>query len=1256
MPTAAITQATFLGGTVVDFNCTMQFGENGSSQLQVRLVEDKSNVRSTSPQDEGYGNYTYPVDAAGKPDFTGARDTNIPAGYSGGDHIYFPGLGNAVYFSLTTNEGTYEYGGILNSWDRNIAAEGSVTYGCNVISPNIVLDGVKVILGDYSGMQEYGLWTQLPDLSDTARGPRSIYPLATSDTNLHDSHAFTSPTWNYGSTGLSLGMKNPFTLQTFPSNNTFMNVLNPFAYLEQDGIAAAPNWGASRYDIGVLSERGMPWRWTLNILNGLINNNNQPQFGGTLKIAGSRFYIDMSELFTLALPDEYRLPTNIMSLSEVIADICRAASHDYYLALFNLGGNDAFDNCPIAGTIKVKIINRSVPPPSVTLIQQEVENRAGGAANIRNADNTFNVSAADGTLVSARHGREFRSEAIGKVILGGPQTRAAIGTTIFQLWHVNREVPQDNLIGTGVQAVNDAFTVPYAIATPGLAAPYSFTVREMRHAMAGQDSWIAYVCACRPTMANLLGISGNVQRMTPQMLSLLANGQITATTFTMPTRQQVSEADKENTPGDDHNEKVAYIWDAINQIGQTYYGKMFFVPLPVMMYITDVVGRRNNEWEVGEGSWFEPNPLSHIKDFNLYDDKARMKPYLAYDLLNNNLDEFQKSDFVANHINNALLVNLDVEKKIYYLTNASAGPTQGMRYPYVIMTAPSRGKKLAPPSQAADYNGLLRSIEMTYGFNQGALGNMVWSETEGGEAMKHTVVAASFYPNEYHVPQVSRRHIYGPWATTVQGFGKVEIENDPSLVPENFGSNLKMNQVALLQCWAGGTPWMEQESGDLTFVGGPGINMGEQLPAGGPFCTGIRVEVGVDRILTTYNFETWNLRYGKLANFYKERIKSIIDLRNQFNRELSLYIRRSDVRAAAWSLNNLFNLRPPRKFQAASSHTIFAQVADNEQHWAGTLSHHEYVAHAKRHRHRTAYCSPEALFRGFGADGGNSYFPGAESGQGFGGLFPASQQLNHFNAVGPMFSGFTGTQGHDVSVAKGDFGAFDTYSLMNPHIQQWQSNPFPLGLRAPLMLVGWGYNTCGQPVPTGGQDRFADNHRQKQAEWKAGPLSVNWHEQTKTWIPQPTIYMGTAQGTTCDGSVQVQMDSCGETVTAQNPLKIPVGSNDNVVIMLDIYQSEFNIVNTGVTKQEDYVVCDLTCCEDGSLKFTKRTMYIHEDPDQCAECEEPECPDNGGGNGPGGGSCPDGVTCIGSGASGCNGCPCCDSQRARCVVGTCVAL
>ena len=128
MPTADIAQATFLGGTVIDFNCSMQFGENGQSQLQVRLVEDKLNIRSpSSVLDEGYGQYTYPVNSKGEPSLDGSPDPNIPTDYPNGDNIYFPGLGNAVYFSLATNEGTYVYGGIINSWERNIAAEGTVT-------------------------------------------------------------------------------------------------------------------------------------------------------------------------------------------------------------------------------------------------------------------------------------------------------------------------------------------------------------------------------------------------------------------------------------------------------------------------------------------------------------------------------------------------------------------------------------------------------------------------------------------------------------------------------------------------------------------------------------------------------------------------------------------------------------------------------------------------------------------------------------------------------------------------------------------------------------------------------------------------------------------------------------------------------------------------------------------------------------------------------------------------------------------------
>ena len=1227
-PTADIAQATFLGGTVIDFNCSMQFGENGQSQLQVRLIEDKLNVRSAGS--EGYGDYTYPVNDKGEPSLSGTPDPDIPTDYPDGDNIYFPGLGNAVYFKLVTNEGTFVYGGIINSWERNIAAEGTVTYGCNIISPNIVLDGVKVILGDYHGIQDASLWSDMsgsPEFSGDGmgRGPQSYYRLGTSDPALVDSLAYPSPTWNYGSTGLSTGMYNPDTQQTFPQINTFMNVLNPFAYLEQDGTGAFPNWGASRADIGVLNERGMAWRQTLNILNGLINNpvGVAAQFGGTLKLAGSRFLIDLSELFTLTLDSSYRLPANIMSLSEVIGDICRTASHDYYLALFNNGGSDTFDGYPISGTVKVKIINRSIPPASITTIQKEVEKLAGGANNIRNADNTFDVSAASGTLVSARHGRELRQEPIGKVILGGPQTRGAINNCIWQLWHVDRDAINDNLIGSRTPFINDSTIVGVGVTVPGQANPYIYTVRELRHAMAGKDAWQAFVSACRPAVAEGLDIGSSFRRMTPQLLTRLRTGSATPHDYAPMTTKEMALANKKNNPGDQKNEKADYIWDAIKKRGDEYYGKMFFVPLPVMMYITNIVGQRRNEWEVGEGAWIEPHPWPNIVDNNLYDDKGRMKAYLSYGLLGNNLEEFKKDDFVSAAINTALLVNLQVEKKVYYLR----APNGGL-YPFVIMTLPARAKKISPYLQGEDYNGLLRSIELQW-LGPSGLGTIggIGVKSMGADASKFAIAAASAYPTHYHVPQVARRHIYGPWATTVQGFGKVEIEYDSGMVPENFGSRLTMDKVALLQCWAGGSRWTQQESGDLTLVGGPEINMGEQLPVGGPFCTGVRVEVGSNRIVTTYNFETWKLRYGKLANFYKERVKTIVDLRNQFLRELNTYIAKSDVRSNAGALNALFGLNAPTRFQYGSSHDIFAQAVqkDGMQHWAGTMSRDQYQTHAQEQRDRLAYCSPEGLFRGFGAAGKNAYYPGIEVGQAFGGILPSAQWLNHFNPIGPPFVGLTGRFGGDVKVTKGKKGSGDenTHSVGSPDTLKWPDTTFPLGLRTPLILVGWGYDTCGQPVPFGGQAKFTNNHRLNQASWKAGPLSVNWNDYTKTWIPQPTIYYGTSQEQTCDGDITVLLEGCSlePPVPVKNPLKIPVGENKKVMVMLHLVgggKPEFMLVNTGVTKYDDHAVCDIECCDDGSLKIAKRAFYIHENPNEyrdpngilvvgCAECPEIEC-------------------------------------------------
>jgi hypothetical protein len=223
-----------------------------------------------------------------------------------------------------------------------------------------------------------------------------------------------------------------------------------------------------------------------------------------------------------------------------------------------------------------------------------------------------------------------------------------------------------------------------------------------------------------------------------------------------------------------------------------------------------------------------------------------------------------------------------------------------------------------------------------------------------------------------------------------------------------------------------------------------------------------------------------------------------------------------------------------------------------------------------------------------------------------------------------------------------------------------------LGLRAPLILVGWGYDTCGQPVPNAGAGKFTSNHRQNQANWKAGPLSVNWNDYTKTWIPQPTIYYGTSQDETCDSDIEVKLEGCAlePPVKVKNPLKIPVGNNKKVMVMLHLVgggKPEFMLVNSGMELNTDHAVCDLKCCEDGSLQIVKRDFYIHENPNDCSPCDEPDCGGGGGGGGdnPGGfalsSGCANGANCAQTGGACGSSCPCCDFNQA-CVAGSCLGL
>jgi len=151
-------------------------------------------------------------------------------------------------------------------------------------------------------------------------------------------------------------------------------------------------------------------------------------------------------------------------------------------------------------------------------------------------------------------------------------------------------------------------------------------------------------------------------------------------------------------------------------------------------------------------------------------------------------------------------------------------------------------------------------------------------------------------PRSFNYPQVSTRYIYGPWMTslnTVVYRGKIEYEQDDSLVPENFliplnfggfgdftlsqtsgfaGMNLaaqgRANAIDNFGLFA-------LEEGSFTAPGAPAIvRIGDGL-YGIPQITDIRISVSSDNIETTYSFKTVAPKFGKNTRDLERKMTKI---------------------------------------------------------------------------------------------------------------------------------------------------------------------------------------------------------------------------------------------------------------------------------------------------------------------------------------------------------------------------------------------
>jgi hypothetical protein len=151
-------------------------------------------------------------------------------------------------------------------------------------------------------------------------------------------------------------------------------------------------------------------------------------------------------------------------------------------------------------------------------------------------------------------------------------------------------------------------------------------------------------------------------------------------------------------------------------------------------------------------------------------------------------------------------------------------------------------------------------------------------------------------PRSFNYTQLSTRYVYGPWITSLEYIpfrGKVEYEQDESLVPENFlipnnfgqfgsytlsqisgfaGMNLaaqgKANAIDDFALFA-------LEEGSITIPGAPSIKrVGDSL-YGIQQVTDIKISVNNNAIETTYSFKTISPKFGKNTRDLEQKMTKI---------------------------------------------------------------------------------------------------------------------------------------------------------------------------------------------------------------------------------------------------------------------------------------------------------------------------------------------------------------------------------------------
>lgn len=741
-----------------------------------------------------------------------------------------PALGTGCIFKF----GNAEFGGTLQRYEYSEDVSGGRKYSVVLQSPNSILDGVQVVLDKFQGTFY-----------------KSYYNLASSS-------------WNVDG-AMTYGGSNP------------TNLINIFAQKENYEYGGM-------FGMASNNELGYP---VINFLKDIQETISKGFFGGKVKFAGVDYDLDLSELAEpISYISQYRYSGDFPSLSAIIIDICNVACYDHTVVL--TGKTNSLGVIVSDAKIKLKIMSRQ-SPPNPNVIRSIVDEYKSKPDKLK-------------TLSSYNLGKEYPSDIVTQKVLIGDQA------TRYWLADRNYILPVWGSLGTGENATyfygNSLYEYknmfsPIRVTIDGGDQNFTYVdtnLLELRCATGGRECWTAYHI--------LMALKEGRKGITIGNFSITESDFVDLLEGTLGS-QDIMDTGIENSiiysswlNGRDTQLELreAYAQKVINtrfeslkKAAADFYGKQFLVAIPseaggILNNIRFVENFKNEvSWESADSAWAGDSNFIDFPDISFYDESGKFQSVVVYP----NYDNIDYSPLMDRYARTRLGTNYGI------FTDATIDRNWGIKWLElnVYNTDSGGGVVLDSSGQKISVSNLVGYVKVNIpgiqiydqysteynGFNSlcglifGKKINVGYHNLFGFGNLDFPLPPSYVAPEFIGIPQRSHRYVWGPWFSFNPNSGqsgKTEIQQDPTLSPETFGSLADLNFYAQKAINAELATIIENETGSIELAEEPKFNLSERFFGSGPYVTNIAITADAGGgYKTRYTFSTWTKNFGALSKY-----------------------------------------------------------------------------------------------------------------------------------------------------------------------------------------------------------------------------------------------------------------------------------------------------------------------------------------------------------------------------------------------------